>query len=423
MSLLTEFLKFEYENEYSKSPNKLYSEPKIYNANGDLSRRWYVYYSFRNPVTGKLTRQTPIYGGVNTFSSKSKRLELLSIYRESLSKFLQEGFNPYAKENDFLHKIASRLKETIEKSNLKTSEKKDCASIDEAFTLALTIKKKVVSNSSYVNYESKLNKLRKWLKHYLGENARVGQITKKHIVNYLNEVLERTSPRTRNNTRTELGSLFQTMVDNELIPKNYVHSINVLRTRPERNKTYTSSQHRAIYRFLEDNDPILLLFIQFISYNFLRPIEVCRLRIKDLDIADRKIHIRAKNKPVKIKIIPDIMVELLPNLEEYTEEYFLFTPTELGAEWNANEISRRDYFSKRFKNLVKKKFGLGKEYGLYSFRHTFITKLYQEMIKTGTPYEVKSRLMLITGHSSMSSLEKYLRDIDAELPQDYSEYF
>ena len=29
--------------------------------------------------------------------------------------------------------------------------------------------------------------------------------------------------------------------------------------------------------------------------------------------------------------------------------------------------------------------------------------------------------MLITGHSTMSALEKYLRDIDAELPADYSE--
>ena len=28
--------------------------------------------------------------------------------------------------------------------------------------------------------------------------------------------------------------------------------------------------------------------------------------------------------------------------------------------------------------------------------------------------------MLITGHTSMLALEKYLRDIDAELPEDYS---
>ena len=31
--------------------------------------------------------------------------------------------------------------------------------------------------------------------------------------------------------------------------------------------------------------------------------------------------------------------------------------------------------------------------------------------------------MLITGHATMVSLEKYLRDIDAELPKDYSHLF
>ena len=32
----------------------------------------------------------------------------------------------------------------------------------------------------------------------------------------------------------------------------------------------------------------------------------------------------------------------------------------------------------------------------------------------------KSDLMLITGHTTITALEKYLRDIDAELPEDYS---
>ena len=29
--------------------------------------------------------------------------------------------------------------------------------------------------------------------------------------------------------------------------------------------------------------------------------------------------------------------------------------------------------------------------------------------------------MLITGHATFAALEKYLRDIDAELPEDYSQ--
>ena len=40
--------------------------------------------------------------------------------------------------------------------------------------------------------------------------------------------------------------------------------------------------------------------------------------------------------------------------------------------------------------------------------------------KEMSQHEAKSNLLPITGHSTMTALEKYLRDIDAELPEDYS---
>ncbi|KAB1068267.1 site-specific integrase, partial [Tamlana haliotis] len=53
---------------------------------------------------------------------------------------------------------------------------------------------------------------------------------------------------------------------------------------------------------------------------------------------------------------------------------------------------------------------------------TFITKLYRELVKDSSSFEAKSKLILITGHSTMDALQKYLRDIDAELPEDYSDF-
>ena len=54
----------------------------------------------------------------------------------------------------------------------------------------------------------------------------------------------------------------------------------------------------------------------------------------------------------------------------------IFTPDKIGGEWSAEVNNRRDYFSKRFKRVVKNHFKLGIEYGMYSFRHTYITKLF-----------------------------------------------
>ena len=132
---------------------------------------------------------------------------------------------------------------------------------------------------------------------------------------------------------------------------------------------------------------------------------------------------KAKNKPLKTKRIPSILLNDLPGLSQIDKDLFLFTPSKIGGSWDASEDSRREHFTNRFKRVVKDPFGLDENYGLYSFRHIFITNLYKTLIEESSPFEAKSELMQITGHSSMSALEKYLRDIDAELPSDYSNKF
>lgn len=426
-----------------------YSEPKIFTGGVDidqwsklsakekksaLSKSWYIYYSFRNPKTGKLKRQTNIKAGVNLYKDKRSRLHILKQLKESLEYVLEKGYNPYQDNSslaEFIENLLSKEKAaTAKQPNLiktavapnteKIKNDLPLHSIEDAFELALSTKSKVLAGISYQNFKGRINRFQKWLleeKYTLKDD--ILKINKKLVIRYLNTVLQSSSPRNRNNTRTDISSLFQTLEDNEVIQDNFVKKINVLKTTPERNKTYTTTEQKDIFRYLKKHDTILYLFVQFVSYNYLRPIEVCRLKIGDIDLIDKKIYVRAKNKPVKIKIIPDILIEQLPDLSELHKNDFLFTPEKIGGTWETKENNKRDYFSKQFKK-VKDHFGLGKEYGLYSFRHTFITKLYKEMAKTGTPFEVKSKLKLITGHATMDALELYLRDIDAVLPEDYS---
>jgi integrase len=424
-----------------------YSKPKIFTGGVDitswnklskedkktaLSKSWYIYYSFRNPATGKLKRQTSIKAGANLYKDKKSRYHILTQLKESLEYVLDKGFNPYEDNTslaEFIEQLLSNEK-CENKKNTTPSEtpltsrniknKPPLYSIEQAFDLALTTKSKVLNGVSFQNFKSRINRFKKWIDNqgYVFKED-ISIIDKKLVIQYLNTVLQATSPRNRNNTRTDISSLFQTLEDNEVIQDNFVKKINVLRAIPERNKTYTTTEQKDIFKHLKEHDSILYLFVQFISYNFLRPVEVCRLKVGDIDLIDKKIYVRAKNKPVKIKIIPDILIKQLPNLSKLNKDDFLFTPTKVGGTWETKENNKRDYFTKQFKK-VKDHFSLGKDYGLYSFRHTFITKLYKEMAKTATPFEVKSKLKLITGHATMDALELYLRDIDAVLPEDYS---
>ena len=94
---------FEHELEYNLTQKPQFSTPKIYNAKGDLSKRWYVYYSYRNPLTNKLVRQQNIYGQANQFKFKEDRFALLAVYRRRLIKLLKAGYNPYIDNTDFYY--------------------------------------------------------------------------------------------------------------------------------------------------------------------------------------------------------------------------------------------------------------------------------------------------------------------------------
>lgn len=422
-----------------------YSEPKIFTGkvdvskwnklskeeqNNAISKDWYVYFSFRNSQTGKLERQTNIKLEANRIKTAKERFEYLKTVQQNLSILLKRGYNPYQdntaltnkyfNKTDIVHKTeALILKKEIAVVSTSVIVEKE-KTIREAFEFGLKNKINVLGKASYTNYKGRIKRFLAWLDNYeIKSSSAITTLNKKILNDYLNSVLEKSGATNRNNTRADLSSLVQVLVDNDFMVTNFVKSISILKSTPERNKTYSVKQESDILNYLEENDPLLLLYIQFITYNFLRPIEVNRLKIDDLDIEGKKLFVRAKNKAVKVKIIPQKIIDLLPDLSQMNKNYYLFTPARIGGEWEAEENNRRDYFSKKFK-AVKDNFGMDKNYGLYSFRHTSITNLYKEFNKTLTPFETKSKLKEITGHQTMEALEKYLRDIDAALPEDYS---
>jgi len=72
-----------------------FSKPKIYTGGIDitkwsklskseketaLSKDWHVYFSFRNPKTGKLERQSNVKAGVNRLKTKEERMAMLETF-------------------------------------------------------------------------------------------------------------------------------------------------------------------------------------------------------------------------------------------------------------------------------------------------------------------------------------------------------
>ncbi len=395
MSFILDKIKTAYKTAYKL---KKFSKPKIYHGGDsfDIKKRWFVYYEFRNPETGIMTRQTTITANINRdYKTKRERLKYIRILRDTVESVLNEGYSPYT-NNSILHEYSAK----------------------SALVYALELKKATVKESTYNGYKKSVNVFIKFLQSKDLEIANIKSINKKIVNDFLNQILRKSSASNRNNYRQELSAIFSILAENDYIDFNFFNQIKKINTTPIRNKTYSSQEVDMIYKYLESNDPLLLLFIKFVSYNFLRPIEVVRLKVGDIDIISKTLTVRAKNKIHKTKIIPDILINDIKVLKFSNKEHYLFTPVGVGI-WDVTETFRRRWFGNRF-NKVKEALNIGDNYTLYSFRHTFITKLYRELRKTYSKRDTEDNLMLITGHSTLTALQKYLRDLDAELPQDYS---
>lgn len=193
----------------------------------------------------------------------------------------------------------------------------------ESLNFGLKLKEELLSETIMRSFKNRIDNFIKWLDINEPNIKTIDLLNKRIISFYLNSILEKTSARNRNNYRTDLSSILQVLEDNDIIQQNFVKKIPVLKSIPERNKTYTQETQEEIFAYLEEKDPILLLYIKFISYNFLRPIEVCRLKVGDINLIDKTIQFKAKNSPLKTKIISNLFIGgIKKQKEKFLFEFF-----------------------------------------------------------------------------------------------------
>ena len=373
-----------------------------------LKKRWCLVWFFRNPKTDLLERQTNYKGGVNRLRTMSLRYDFLKTCKKALKENIIGGWSPYDDNQD----------------NFDLNESKEIHSIKEALDLAYNHSKLTVAKVTSGSYRTTKNQFIEFIgaKNSIKD---INELTKSAVLKFLNHKLKETSARTRNNSKASLSALFSIMENQlDIIDRNFIKDISNEKTKAKTNRTFTKKELKDIVDWLRKNDPYLLLYIRFVAYSFLRPVEVNRLKVKDINLEESLLYFQAKNKPLKVKRIPSIFIEDIKamNLHLYNKEHFLFTPKNEPSEWVSDDNSKRDAFSKRFK-VVKDKFNLGAKYGLYSFRHSFITNLFRTLRTTENKSysEAIEFLQPITGHETREALEKYIHTHDMDIPKDWSD--
>lgn len=403
---------------------KRFSIPKLFvpRVNGKPSvapgKYWYVSFYWRSEPNGRLDKKFMFNKDLNRLKTAKERREAGLRLCKAYETMLDRGWNPVTKANKPEVKI-----------------KRESRTVENALHFAFEIKKKNKKTTTANSYEQHLNRFLEWAKveGFLG--MEISKFTLDHFYDffdwlrddYQNEKTGLNLGGTSiNNHKRSLSALFTTLKNERIISVNFIKDIPDVDQSPVNNKAFTLDELKRIKKKLETEDPYLIYFISFMLYSLLRPREICRLRVKDINKKQSFLSIETKTDALSHRRIIEKLKPTLEalKLENEPDTYHIFSNMNRPRDWSEVDLkSRVDHFGERFRK-IKKEMGFGTEYTLYSMRHTAIMDLFNSLQKRGMgEQEILFKLMPITQHKSVAGIKNYLRQHKKSIPPDHSDIY
>ncbi|MEM6349071.1 MAG: tyrosine-type recombinase/integrase [Bacteroidota bacterium] len=287
-------------------------------------------------------------------------------------------------------------------------------SILEAFRLAVDIKKRLNGNRNSANHRSYLNILTEYLKNSKKERLPITKFSTREInlyFDYLSEV-RGNGPRTINNTKIFLRSMLYVLKDRGIIEENPATKVPDLPTTEGRYIIFNEEQIKALVEYMKVKEPRMYLYTRFIYYAFMRPIQICRLQVRDIHIERKTLIIRStkgkgkRQRPVTIN--PQLMkvIESM-KLEQFPGHYYVFGK---GKE-TCNKPEHRNRFSEAHKRILEACEMDDKDLDMYSWKHTGNCNAYLAGV------DIYS-LMLLNGHRELKTTQIYLKALGMLVPEE-----
>ncbi|MDB5288585.1 MAG: Site-specific recombinase XerD [Mucilaginibacter sp.] len=402
-------------NVLNYKPAKLYLGSAKKANKPDLSRQWFVYYSYRNPATGKLERQPPIYRDINTYNTIGERKEYGQALIIIINDLLKAGFSPY-------EEFVSREDGTLNKNILSCAE------------FYLAEKKKYLAKKSYTPYSQHVGWFVDWIKETHLTHLNIDQVKRHHIMKFLSDYRERSekyaaekglkkaaSNRQINNIKDNISGFFNYFKTNfeDDVTKNPVKGIADLPHKTQGNKAFTDRQMTLLKSLMLEHNARILTFCEMVYESCTRPHEETRLlKVMDLEFDQNRIHIRPElSKEGRSEYIP-IGVRYMNWLKKYTHGYaesdYLFS---INRHLGANKYNRikpgplvpgeepiSEWTLRTWFKAIKDLAGLDETWSIYSFKHSYCVRAY---LDTKDVYFIQIKCR----HTDLATTCKYLRNL------------
>lgn len=212
--------------------------------------------------------------------------------------------------------------------------------------------------------------------------------------------------RTHNNHVNALKTIWNGMVDLEMVKSNPWEKLSKPSSGRGRNIAFTEVQQREMIDYMKQYEPMMLRLSLFMYYTGCRTTEVAHLQIQDIyrDGPD-KIHIDrkwSKSSNMRQVVVHPALAGLIDQWgwKELPPHYYPFSVKQKPGPIQVSE----EQFGKNFRRKVLDPLKFGKEYTLYSWRHTFAVMGYRAGMTI-------AELGMQLGHSDPASTNAYLKSL------------
>ena len=356
----------------AKTQEMNYKPAKLFDHDGDIAFRWFIFYYFRDPQTDKWVR-------FRTFVSSRLRTRSLRYAKaneicKAINKKLASGHNPFVAKERQLTAILSALDYFVDS-------------------------KQHLRRRSIISYRSYVKDFKEWITMKKYSHLSVESLTYHTAQEYMDEVGQRgISNRTFNNVLQAMRCCFNFLVEKEYLQVNPFSKLHQRQTEATEIIAFNKDELAVISSTLPAYNFDLYVIALLIFNLFLRPQEIVRLQVRHLKDAIGFLSIPgnvSKNKKNEsIAITPAVKAALGKMDLNFPGDYYVFSnglkrgvkqvaPTRISESW------------KVYKETV------GIEKNIYSLKHT----------GNGLALEAGANardLQLQNRHSNLEQTQKYL---------------
>jgi integrase len=375
--------------------------PHLNDCGGDLTKKWYVEYSIRNPQSGEMERIRN-YDEINRFSTCKGRFAAARKVIKHYTDLILSG--------SISHKQLLEYEDLLLYDGQGSFTKKRMAPAGHIriyISEFMRLKKMEVKKSSYETYRSKFRFFYLYIEEKKIADKPVTYYTNDVIIDFLRYMVENKglSRVTLRKYEELLHNFFKFLTLKKVIGENPVFDIPKMGIIKDESPAAIPQHMRLMLRnAIEPADPQLWMFICFMYYMAIRPGNELRLmRLNQINYSSRTVTIysdTSKSNETRTIDIPDNLFDLIVNewgLQAYDQTLYVFGKSGVP---DGDHLGKNNMYNRHA--AFRKKLGLPKPVTLYSWKHSGA----QELADNGASiYEIQRHLR----HRDITTTEMYLK--------------